>query len=299
MVRTTWANVPGPVRRAFEDAIGGEVVSASSQSGGFSSGGADRLVLAGGRRVFAKSISRARNVGTFELHRREAVVVRDLPASVPAPGLVGMVEQDDWVVVAFEDVDGRHSESSESAAVLDALAALPRVDHSTLPRLSDELTPDASSWDRLATSGSVGELDPWIGAHLDRLREASARLPQVVEGEHLVHLDCRADNLLIDANARVWLVDWPWACIGASWFDGVTYLLDVLVRNPDGNAEGLLEHPSLRRVPADAIDSVLAGLAGSWIETLREPPPEDMPTIREFQRREATAALQWLRRRWA
>ena len=37
MARTTWAEIPGSVSRAFEDAIGGEVVEAASQSGGFSS----------------------------------------------------------------------------------------------------------------------------------------------------------------------------------------------------------------------------------------------------------------------
>ncbi|WP_146079296.1 MULTISPECIES: phosphotransferase family protein [unclassified Rathayibacter] len=299
MARMTWAEAPSPVRRAFEDAIDSKVVGAASQSGGFSSGGADRLVLAGGRRVFAKSISRARNAGTFDLHRREAAVVRDLPASVVAPRLVGMIEQDDWVVVGFEDVDGRHPGPDDTTAVLDALDALPLLDSpSALPRLSDELTPDASSWDRLAASGAVADLNPWVRTHLGRLREASAQLPQAVEGDHLVHLDCRADNVLIDASSRVWLVDWPWACIGAPWFDSVTYLLDLLVSDPHGDAESYLEHRSLRGVAAEAIDAVLAGVAGSWVETLRTPAPEDMPTLREFQRREADAALHWLERRW-
>lgn len=300
MARTTWAEIPGSVSRAFEDAIGGEVVEAASQSGGFSSGGADRLVLANGRRVFAKSINRARNPGTFELHRREAAVVRDLPASVVAPRLVGMIEIDDWIVVGFEDVEGRHPGPDDTTAVLDALDALPLLHSpSALPRLSDELTPDASSWDRLAASGTLADLDPWSRAHLGRLREASANLPRAVEGDHLVHLDCRADNLLIDGTSRVWLVDWPWACSGAPWFDSLTYLLDLLVSDPHGDAESYLEHPALRGVAAEAIDAVLAGVAGSWVETLREPAPEDMPTLRGFQRREADAALRWLARRWA
>ena len=107
MTRTTWAEVPTTVRRALEEALGDQVEEAASQSGGFSSGSADRLVLRSGRRVFAKSVSRSRNAGTHELHRREAAVVRGLPASVSAPRVVATVEQDDWVVVAFEDVDGR------------------------------------------------------------------------------------------------------------------------------------------------------------------------------------------------
>ncbi|TWX38283.1 aminoglycoside phosphotransferase family protein [Frigoribacterium sp. ACAM 257] len=300
MARTTWAEVPRAVRRALEEALGSEVEEAVSQSAGFSSGSADRLVLADGHRVFAKSASRSRNAGTHELHRREAGVVRELPASVSAPRLVAEVEQDDWVVAAFEDVDGRHPGPDDTTLVLDALAALPRVDGvSALPRLTDELTPDAASWDRLSAAGAVGELDPWTVTHLDRLRDASLRLPEAADGDHLVHLDCRADNLLVDAGSRVWLVDWPWASVGASWFDSVTYLLDVLVRDPSSDVEGHLLHDSLREVPPEAVDAVLAGLAGSWTEALQTPAPADMPTLREFQRREAAAALGWLRRRWA
>jgi Ser/Thr protein kinase RdoA (MazF antagonist) len=300
MTRSTWAEAPQIVRRALEDALGSEVTEAVSQTGGFSSGSADRLVLADGRRVFAKSVDRARNIGTYELHQREAAVVRDLPVSVSAPRLVVTIEQDDWVVVAFEDIDGHQPGADDTTLVLDALGTLPHVETlSQLPRLSDELTPDAASWDRLTASGAGSDLGPWIGAHMARLRDVSAQLPRVAEGDHLVHLDCRADNLLIDERSRVWLVDWPWASVGASWFDSVTYLLDVLVSDPEADVESHLEHPSLRGVPAEAIDAVLAGLAGSWIEKLQEAAPEDMPTLRDFQRREADAALLWLRRRWA
>ncbi|MBD8582938.1 aminoglycoside phosphotransferase family protein [Frigoribacterium sp. CFBP 8766] len=300
MTRTTWAEVPTTVRRALEEALGDQVEEAASQSGGFSSGSADRLVLRSGRRVFAKSVSRSRNAVTHELHRREAAVVRGLPASVSAPRVVATVEQDDWVVVAFEDVDGRHPGPDDTTVVLDALADLPRItDTSLLPRLPDELTPDSTSWVRLSEAGAKGGLDPWVTAHLDRLRDASAQLPGAAAGEHLVHLDCRADNLLLDASSRVWLADWPWASVGAPWFDSVTYLLDVLVRDPRSDVEGHLLHDSLREVPPEAVDAVLAGLAGSWTEALRTPAPADMPTLREFQRREAAAALGWLRRRWA
>lgn len=300
MTRTIWAEVPTTVRRALEEALGDQVEEAASQSGGFSSGSADRLVLRSGRRVFAKSVSRSRNAGTHELHRREATVVRGLPASVSAPRVVATVEQDDWVVVAFEDVDGRHPGPDDTTLVLDALADLPCITEApSLPRLSDELSPDATSWDRLSEARATGELDPWTTAHLDRLRDVSAQLPEAAAGEHLVHLDCRADNLLLDASSRVWLVDWPWASVGAWWFDSVTYLLDVLVRDPRSDVEGHLLHDSLREVPPEAVDAVLAGLAGSWTEALRTPAPADMPTLREFQRREAAAALGWLRRRWA
>ena len=40
--RISWADLPGSVRAALEDIVGGPVVSAVSQAGGYSPGTADR-----------------------------------------------------------------------------------------------------------------------------------------------------------------------------------------------------------------------------------------------------------------
>ena len=56
-VRIGWVDLPEPVRAAVEDIIGGTVVEARSQSGGFSPGTADRVRTADGRRAFVKAVS--------------------------------------------------------------------------------------------------------------------------------------------------------------------------------------------------------------------------------------------------
>jgi hypothetical protein len=55
-LRLEWAEIPDDVRSQIEDLLGGSVVEARSQTGGFSPGVAARLRLAGGGRAFVKAV---------------------------------------------------------------------------------------------------------------------------------------------------------------------------------------------------------------------------------------------------
>jgi hypothetical protein len=55
-VRLPWADVPAWLRRKAERQLGGRVLEAVTQPGGFSPGAAARLRLADGRRVFVKAV---------------------------------------------------------------------------------------------------------------------------------------------------------------------------------------------------------------------------------------------------
>jgi hypothetical protein len=86
------------------------------------------------------------------MHRREGTVAAALPATVPAPRLLDIYDDGDWVALAFKDVDGREPQlpwrSSELAAVLDALAGPARTltpPHRPLP-LSPASCATARSW---------------------------------------------------------------------------------------------------------------------------------------------------------
>ncbi|MGH3427861.1 MAG: hypothetical protein ACRDQZ_09895 [Mycobacteriales bacterium] len=71
-VRIGWAELPHEVRSDVEVIVGGVVVEAVSQVGGFSPGTADRVRTADGRRAFVKAVSPAQNERSPELHRHEA-----------------------------------------------------------------------------------------------------------------------------------------------------------------------------------------------------------------------------------
>ncbi len=57
-------------------------------------------------------------------------------------------------------------------------------------------------------------LDRWSARHLDRLAELEEEAPAAAAGDTLLHLDLRADNLLLTPD-RVVVVDCPHARVGA------------------------------------------------------------------------------------
>jgi len=67
----------------------------------------------------------------------------------------------------------------------------------------------------------------------------SGRLSSSAEGNTLLHVDIRADNLLI-AGDRVLVVDWPHSAIGDTWIDLLFFLPSVAMQPPPGL-------PTLRR----------------------------------------------------
>ena len=99
-----------------------------------------------------------------------------------------------------------------------------------LPTLPDRLAGGLAAWRALAEQPPA-DLDPWERRHLDRLADVPDRLTASggLSGETLVHLDVRADNLLVTADGTVSVVDWPWAARGAAWVDTVLFALDPAV----------------------------------------------------------------------
>src|SRR5436190_3302990 len=129
-----WAEMPAPIRSAIEDRLGSRVVSARSQAGGFSPGVAARLQLADGSRAFVKAVSGSPNPDSPHIHRREARIAAALPAHVPTPALRWSWDDREWVVLAFDDVDGRAPELPWRARELERVLA-------ALHALADGLTP--------------------------------------------------------------------------------------------------------------------------------------------------------------
>ena len=308
--RMTWDELPTALRRRVEGALGGEVVEAESQAEGYSPGSADRVVVSDGGRAFVKTVSRSRNADAFDLHRREAGVMVQLPRSVRAPRLLAAIEVtadgDDWIALVLSDVDGRHPggtrDGTDIRAVLDALDTLPVATGALAarPRLAAELAGAFDAWDRMLAAGLPSSIPQHVAAAAQAFARTAAGSAALLDGDHLVHVDCRADNLLVDHAGQVWVLDWPWAAVGAHWFDPLAYLLDVLVRGESTDVEAhLAEHPVFAGLTAPTVDAVLAGLAGTFFENAARPAIPHMPTLRDFQRREGLAAAEWLLRRWA
>jgi aminoglycoside phosphotransferase (APT) family kinase protein len=304
--RTDWIDLPPAVHDLVAEILDAPVTSAISQMNGFSPGSADRVSAANGRRAFVKAVHRDRNLGAFDLHRREIDVMAVLPSTVSAPALLGSYNRDGWVALILDDVDGRHpghdGDGSDTWAVLDAFATFPRVDRSTqgrLPRVFDDIATEARGWREIADDGAVDLLPEWAQARLTQLRDAADAAPTAADGEYLQHLDSRADNVLIDATQKAWIIDWPWASVGARWVDGLMYLFDCRVRGEAVDSDAILRtHPIFEGVDASAINSMLSSVTGGFFNKARQPSPPNMPALREFQRKEGIAGADWLRERW-
>jgi thiamine kinase-like enzyme len=131
------------------------------------------------------------------------------------------------------------------------------------------------------------------------LLQLEARWREATDGESLVHLDIRADNVLLTRD-RVLFVDWPAASIGAPWIDLVAMLPSVAMQGGPDPEDIWRAHPLSRGVDDDRVDAFLAGIVGYFAHTVWLPPPPGLPTIRAFQSAQGTHAAAWLaaRRGW-
>lgn len=177
-VRHHWADLPAPVRDAVEDILGGRIVEARSQSGGFSPGVAARVRLADGRRAFVKAVSAETNPGSPDLHRAEARLTAALPPGIPAPRLLGSYDDGTRVALVLQDIDGRQPRVPWDAAELDrVLTAVGELGAALTPApidapaAADRKAGMFSGWRTLLADGDTGRLDPWAARNLGLLAE--------------------------------------------------------------------------------------------------------------------------------
>ncbi|ABS05677.1 conserved hypothetical protein [Kineococcus radiotolerans SRS30216 = ATCC BAA-149] len=168
-----------------------------------------------------------------------------------------------------------------------------------LPWRAGDLGPVVAALDRLVAVGT-----PCPVPDLPTAREALAgELPEpaldLLDGDSLVHLDLRADNLLLTPAGAV-LVDWPHACRGPAWLDLLTLLAEVDRLGEEGLAERVLTTSALTRdVEADVLTTVLDGFRAFFLHRAAQPVPPGLPTLREFQRVQGEALARWVARRRA
>lgn len=307
--RLEWQQLPPDVRRRLEARLGSAVVEARTQAGGFSPGVASRLLLADGRRLFVKAVGPAPNPHTAGMHRREGEVAARLPRATPAPRLHWIDDEDGWVALCFDDVDGRQPalpwRDGELRRVLDMVVSL-----------SDVLTPSPisatpfaheleSSFDcfRGLAAGNADvspealhQVEPWVLRNLDRLALLEGSWQEAAAGASLLHSDLRADNLLLTED-RVVVVDWPHVSVGAPWIDLLGMLPSIAMQGGPEPADVFDAHPVARGAEPDAVDAVLCALAGYFaVNALRAAPP-GLPTLRPFQQAQGEQAVRWLRHR--
>lgn len=244
-------------------------------------------VLADGTTTFVKA---ATEPVTAEFIRDEQRVFSAVSGPF-MPALVALDETEPPLLV-LEDLRAAHWpppwEEGQVDAVRETLAA---VAATSAP---DAIPPVGVHRERLVEGWAEIEADPdaflslgvcipaWLERALPPLREASESAP--IDGDALLHLDVRSDNLCIAERGAV-LVDWNHACVGNPELDVAAWL------------------PSLRLEGGPEPDEILPGapgfaalLAGFFGCRAGLPAPPTAPTVRAFQLAQLRVALPWAAR---
>lgn len=241
------------------------------------------------------------------LHRREIMVASWLPAVAPTPRLLWSFDEggEGWVVLVFEDIEGRPPAqpwvASELDRVVDSLNAL-TSDLSPSPVAPAEIG-DVSTfgplvggnWSRLKFDNPPN-VDPWMVRHLDRLIEAEERVEAVSRGETLLHLDLRGDNMLLTDDGVV-IVDWPHARVGAAWIDAVGFAPSLAMEGGPEPEELIARLDGPRQADPKHLTLGIIEIAGFFTYQGSRPPVEGLPGLREFQEAQGAVARRWIAQR--
>ena len=297
--RLTWPHLPPAIRAEIERHCGSPVVDAVSQGGGFTPGFASVLTCEDGSRHFVKAAAAKAQKAFADSYREEARKLGALPESVPAPRLLWTIDRD-WVVLGIEYVEAsaprRPWRQADLDRCLDALETCADL-LTPAPLELDSFVDDFGSWPDFWDHVRATRPDL---PHLEEAAALAARVPEVGQGETLVHTDIRDDNVLLAADGRTLFCDWNWPVTGAAWLD--TLFLLIGPRGDGLDADAVLASRRLTRdVPADDIDAMLALVCGYFLKSADDPVPATSPFIRDAQRWQGEVVWGWLceRRGWA
>jgi len=304
MSRLDWSDLPLSLRTAVAEELGADVVGVTNASGGFSPGFVACVTGADGSRAFVKAMA---NPGWRFLYEREARLAPHLPDGAPFPRWRFTIDDGHWIAIGFDAIEGREATipwtEPDIERVLDAhLSMAERLDPSptVVERAGDTWRDAFSRWRDLARDDALERALPrgWT-RHLVELQMLEAEWPARTHGEHLVHLDLRADNLLLTRD-EVYVVDWAFAARGQSWMDLVCLLPNVAMRGGPDPERVWRAHPWHRHAERDAFDSFLAAWAGMLTHFALATETPTLGPLRAHHAEQAAEARRWLaqRRGW-
>lgn len=301
--RCQWTDLDPDTRADIERRLGSRVVTYRSHDGGYTTGIASTVELADGRRAFLKGIPADHALA--DAYSAEAAVNAALPPGAPVPRLWWTCDTATWHLHVYTAVDGRHATlapgSTDLRAVVDLLAGLgPALTPCPVPGarpLTEDLADLFTRWHRIAADPPT-DLHPWYRDKIEAFATAETTAITTGAGDTLVHLDVRADNIVVDNDGTAWLVDWAWAARGAAWVDPATLVPQLIIagHTPHAAEQLLTAVPAFAAAPADAITGLAIGLTGYWEAEARTPTG---PELRDYRRRAAHAGRAWLRYRLA
>lgn len=268
--------------------VGAQPLDWTPRAGGYSTAERYTVALDDGRRVFAKTAD-AEHMAAWL--RREHEVYASLEGSF-IPELIGFDDDGVRPLLVIEDLchaDWAPRWTAERVALvraaLDELHGCPPPP-STRP-MRETYAGWFGRWHTVAANPepflSLGlRSRAWLDERLPAIIEAAAAVP--LDGDAVVHLDVRSDNLCTLEDRAV-LVDWNWVSLAAPELDLAAWACSLSLEGGPPPWELLSDSPGFA-----------AFLAGIFAATAGLPPPDTAPTVREFQARQLAVALDWLDR---
>jgi Phosphotransferase enzyme family len=298
-VRAPYAAMPEVVRVWVDETLGSPVVSGVDQVGGMSPGCATRVVCGDGSRAFVKAVGAELNPDTPNLFRREVLVLELLGRHELWAGLLASYDEDGWVALLLDDVDGRHPDLRDDATMQRLLTATDELDRVLVARVPDPPAPDPKNgglndmarayrlWQEAldaAPSLPEGLVPPWVFDHEEAVRAQITALAEQ-PARHLVHWDVRNDNLLVRPDGRLVFLDWGMSGLGPAWLDPLLARLER-VEDPWFDAS-IASSPALAAAGDDVVTTWLTAM-GTFL-TWRNHTAIDvnLPALREFRRTES------------
>lgn len=303
--RIEWDVLPAAVRAAVADVLGSPVVEARNQEGGFTPSLAARCRLADGRRVFLKAASEAvTNERVPDMLRSEAHLCASFPDGFPAPTLRHVLDDGEWIVLAYDEIAGRPPAQPWTEDELDrtiaALDELPTPDGLDLAPAAARLVGTFGGFRELVMQPPMDVLgDDWTNRNLELLARIEADWTEAVTGDALVHSDVRADNVLLadPPDGRVLLVDWAHSFLGADWLDLLFALPSIELGGGPPPEEVVARSVRLRRADPESVTVVAVALLGFFTRHRRFAPPPGAPAVRAFQEAQRQVARRWVESR--
>ena len=193
--------LPGPDFRALIRPHAGDVTEIQPTARGYSSD-LTALVKCENGPIFVKAMRNRRGGRRASILRERLINPFVQPIS---PAVRWCAQDDEWIVLGFEVVDGRRSHFDPGSPDLSTIVELlDRIGGVDLPEVSRGWL--ETRWDRFASD------------------ETEAMM---FRGNALLHGDINPSNLLI-GDRRSWAVDWSWPTHGAAFIDPACLVVQLV-----------------------------------------------------------------------
>ncbi|MFI0418637.1 phosphotransferase [Spongiactinospora sp. 9N601] len=295
-MRMRWENLPQPLRADMETYLGA-VVKAESRAIGPARCVTARLLHESGAGTWLKACP-ADHPAAW-LYERERQAGRILPIVVPAPRMPWSSADHGWIALAHTYLDGSPAVLSPGSPDVSEVLA-------TVARLGDLLTPcppgvpPLSSYITRMLAKAYAMLDDdnalprgdraMYRAALDGLDVAG------LEGDTLLHYEMHMGAFRM-VGRSVFVLDWGFACQGATWFDAVMFTpwLISAGHTPQQAENSLMDMREWRSAPGDLV----TGLAALWTLFRLHKAVYGPESARAGYQSEARAGYTWLKHRLA